>query len=88
MGTFDFEAIKDLLRCPKSRAELVEACGSLVSCDPGCRLRYPIVEGFPVLLIDEAMELSMPDWSAAMTAAGRDPMTGADSAAGPPKGPR
>lgn len=89
MTEFDFDAVKDLLRCPKSRAELAYTGSALVSCDPDCRLRYPVLEGFPVLLVDEATELPASEWAAAMNAAGRDPVTGAVPVpGGPPKGPR
>lgn len=84
MTAFNYDAVRDLLRCPKTRAELVYTGDALVSCDAGTRLRYPIIDGFPVLLIDEATELAVPEWSAVMSGAGRDPATG--RAASPPKG--
>lgn len=86
MTTFNYDAVKDLLRCPKTRAELVYTGDALVCCDPDARLRYPIIDGFPVLLIDEATTLPIPEWSAAMKNAGRDPFTGGPSAAAPLKG--
>lgn len=86
MTTFNYDAVKDLLRCPKTRAELVYTGDALVCCDPAARLRYPIVDGFPVLLIDEAGTLSASEWSAVMRDAGRDPVTGGQPAAVPPKG--
>ncbi|MCH2111370.1 MAG: hypothetical protein MK213_00810 [Planctomycetes bacterium] len=55
-----------ILRCPKSLAKLVQIGDSLVSKDPESRLRYPITDGFPVLLIEEAEELSEADWRAAL----------------------
>jgi uncharacterized protein YbaR (Trm112 family) len=86
MPTFNYDAVKDLLRCPKTRAELVYTGQALVCCDPGARLSYPIVDGFPVLLIDEAAALSMSEWSAVMKNAGRDPVTGDLTSAVPQKG--
>ncbi|GIG39648.1 Trm112 family protein [Cellulomonas phragmiteti] len=52
-----------LLRCPVSGAELVDgvaADGSpvLVSTDPERPLQYPVVDGIPVLLVDEARPAS------------------------------
>ena len=82
---FNYEAIRDLLCCPKSRAELVFTGEALVSCDAETRLRYPIVDGFPVLLVDEARELPLVEWSAVMQRGGRDPVTG-QVASSPPKG--
>ena len=83
---FNYEAVKDLLCCPKTRADLVCTGEALVSCDASTRLRYPIVDGFPVLLIEEARELPMDEWAAVMTAAGRDPITGHTAHSPPPKG--
>lgn len=46
-----------ILVCPKCRGELDyrEAESSLVC--PGCRLRYPVREDIPIMLIDEATPL-------------------------------
>ncbi|MBW3543960.1 MAG: hypothetical protein KY476_27235 [Planctomycetes bacterium] len=76
--TFDFEAVKSFLRCPQSRSELVLEDDGLVSVDPECRLKYPIREGIPTLLVDDATELSREEWSAVMSRHGRDPVTGRD----------
>ena len=48
-----------LLRCPVTGAELVDGVGEdgaavLVSTDPERPLVYPVVDGIPVLLVDEA----------------------------------
>ena len=76
MHTFNYDAVKGLLRCPRTQAELVFTGAALVSCDPDTRLRYPIVDGFPVMLADEAVALSAEEWASVMGAAGRDPITG------------
>lgn len=86
MTTFNYDAVKDLICCPKTHAELVYTGDALVCCDPEARLRYPIVDGFPVLLIDEAIELPLNDWAAVMKHAGRDPVTGAPAGPLPSKG--
>ncbi|MGC1275395.1 MAG: hypothetical protein WBC44_16940 [Planctomycetaceae bacterium] len=83
---FNYEAVKDLLCCPKTRAELVFTGDALVSCDADTRLRYPIVDGFPVLLVDEARELPTSEWAAVMTQAARDSVTGQATGTPPPKG--
>ena len=51
-------ALLDQLVCPKSKQPLVyfEAEGFLVC--PASRLRYRIEDGVPVLLVDEATEVS------------------------------
>ena len=86
MSAFNYDAVKDLLRCPKTRAELVYTGDALVSCDPDARLRYPIVDGFPVLLIDEATTLPQAEWSSVMRSGHRDPVTGGPAGTAPPKG--
>lgn len=86
MTSFNYEAIKDLICCPKTHADLAYTGEALVCCDPAVRLRYPIVDGFPVLLVDEATELPLNDWAAVMRQAGRDPVTGAPTGPTPSKG--
>jgi precorrin-6B methylase 2/uncharacterized protein YbaR (Trm112 family) len=86
MSSFNYEAVKDLLRCPKSHAELAFTGDALVSCDPATRLRFPIVDGFPVLLVDEAVTLPQDEWAAVMRQTGRDPATGEAAVSAPSKG--
>ncbi|MEX2287903.1 MAG: hypothetical protein WD648_12490 [Planctomycetaceae bacterium] len=73
---FDFNALKDILRCPKSKSELVLDGNSLVSVDPDCRLRYEIRDGIPSMFPEDAATLSVQEWSAVMAAHGRDPVSG------------
>lgn len=54
---------RDLLRCPVTGAELLDGVGPdgspvLVSTDPQRPLAYPVVDGIPVLLVDEARPVS------------------------------
>jgi uncharacterized protein YbaR (Trm112 family) len=77
VSEFNFEAVKDLIRCPETKAELVYHDGSLVSTDPQTRLRYAVTDGIPNLLVDDAEPLPQDQWQQAMRAAGRDPQTGA-----------
>jgi hypothetical protein len=47
---------RDLLRCPACHAELVDlagAEGAQLRCT-GCGRAYPVRDGIPVLLVDEA----------------------------------
>lgn len=74
--SFDFDKVKDILVCPKCHSELIKDGESLICTNPEIRLSYAILQGIPRLLVDEATELSQDDWAAAMTRAGRDPVTG------------
>lgn len=73
---FDFSELEDILVCPKSKSNLVLDKQSLVSVDPETRLRYPIRDDIPIMLVDEATELSQQEWSDIMQSHGRDPLTG------------
>lgn len=42
----------DILACPQCRAE-VRLDGDRIVCT-GCGLRYPVRDGIPILLVDEA----------------------------------
>lgn len=68
---FNFEKCRDYLVCPKCRAELVLDGDTLVCTDPAIRLRYPILDGIPRLLVEEATEISVEDWTAIMKKNGR-----------------
>ena len=64
---FHFEGVKDVLVCPKSNSQLVYDGKTLVCVNPECRLQYQIKEGIPIMLVDDATELSTDDWSAVMS---------------------
>ncbi len=44
----------DILVCPKCRSRVVHRDDTLRCTNDGCRLIYPIREGIPVMLIEEA----------------------------------
>jgi uncharacterized protein YbaR (Trm112 family) len=73
---FNFKSLEEILVCPKSKSPLVQDGSSLVCTDPGCRLRYDIRDDIPVMLVDEAAELGVEQWSAMMRKHGRDPHSG------------
>lgn len=74
--TFDFDSIKHILVCPDSKSALVPDDESLICCGPQCRKQYPIRDGIPIMLVEEATELSAEQWAEKMHAAGRDTQTG------------
>ena len=53
VGELDEELLR-LLVCPKSKVPLVQEGDWLYSTDPETRLRYPVREGIPIMLIEEA----------------------------------
>ncbi len=57
-----------IMVCPVSRAPLQQVGDFLVSTDPDTRLRYPIRDGIPIMLEEEAEEMSLEDWKAALAA--------------------
>ena len=63
---FDFAKSQQFLVCPKCRAPLVQDGNSLVCTNPDVRLKYPILEDIPRLLVDEAEELTPEAWQAVM----------------------
>ncbi len=55
--------VREILRCPVTGAELVDGVGpdgspELVSTDPDNTLAYPVRNGIPVLLADDARQVS------------------------------
>ena len=47
----------DLLVCPKCRGELEYRAAEPSLICPACRLKYPVRDGIPIMLIDEAAPL-------------------------------
>ncbi len=44
----------EILACPKCKHPVKEEADRLICQNPACGLRYPIRDGIPVMLIDEA----------------------------------
>ena len=83
MLSFDPAALLPILRCPVSRRPL-RLVGEewLVSTDVATRLRFPIQDGIPVLLEEEAESLDEDAWRALMDATGGQPDADAEQADG------
>ncbi|HEX9793257.1 MAG TPA: Trm112 family protein [Planctomycetota bacterium] len=62
-----------ILVCPTSRKPLVQLGDALISTDPETRCRYRIEDGIPVLLAEEAEELTPEAWREALAEAGSVP---------------
>lgn len=62
----------DILCCPKTKADLVLDGEFLVSTDAATRLRYRIEENIPVMLVEEAEELSLETWKEIMEKHGKN----------------
>lgn len=75
MPQFDYEAVKDILRCPNSLSPLVHEGESLVCIDPECRLQYSIMDGIPNMLIEDATELPPDAWQELMSRHDLSPST-------------
>ena len=51
----------EILVCPSCRSAVVETDGGSVLECTGCGYRYPVRDGIPVMLIDEADKPPLPD---------------------------
>ena len=46
----------DILACPACQSDVREQGGFIVCTDPKCALKYPVRDGVPVMLVDEAFK--------------------------------
>ena len=51
-----------ILRCPKSLAPLKQIENQLISSDSTSRLSFPIKNGIPILLLEEAKKIEKDVW--------------------------
>ncbi len=68
MSSIDQELL-ERLACPESKAPVVQVGEWLYSTDPDTRRRYPIRDGIPIMLIDEAETVSEEDFGQIMAQA-------------------
>ncbi len=59
-------ALLAIMVCPVSHAQLRQVGDFLISTDSETRLRYPIRDGIPVMLEEEAEEMSPEEWKTAL----------------------
>lgn len=64
--TDNADSLSDILVCPRTRTRLVRDGDRLVNRDPQTRLAYPIRDGIPNMLADEALTLEPDEWQAIM----------------------
>ena len=64
--TQERKSLDDLWRCPQCRGQLQRTSDALLCRESACRLSYPVVAGIPVMLIDQASELSADVWQSAL----------------------
>lgn len=65
MTTIDAELLK-IMQCPIGRAPLVQVGDWLYSTDRQTRRKYPIRDGIPIMLIEESVEVDLPEFERAM----------------------
>ncbi len=61
----------EMLACPESKAPLVQVADWLYSTNPHTRRRYPIRDGIPIMLVEEAETVSEAEFRRIMAEAGR-----------------
>ena len=61
-----------IMVCPVSHAPLREVDDWLVSTDPETRLRYPVRDGIPVMLVEESEKIGREEWEQMITKEGTD----------------
>jgi uncharacterized protein len=48
------KTLLSILACPACQADVAEKDGKIVCQNKGCGLKYPIRDGIPIMLVDEA----------------------------------
>ena len=70
MTGFALGALVELIVCPECPGRWAVAAPRLVCSSGECRLRFPVREGIPVLLVDEAETLEQAEWQTAVGSGG------------------
>lgn len=74
--SYNPQHLQDIIACPKTKAKLIVDGDFLVSVDQATRLKYPIQDGIPVMLVEEATEVPQAEWAEVMKRHNRNPETG------------
>ena len=74
--SFNPQNLQDIIACPKTKAKLICEGDFLISVDQATRLKYSIIDGIPVMLVEEAIEVPLEEWAEIMKRHKRDPKTG------------
>ncbi len=48
------ESLIKILACPKCKSDVESRDGKIICKNPKCGLKYPVKDGIPVMLIEEA----------------------------------
>ena len=56
------QVLKDILVCPRCRSKLSFGAESIICTEAECRLHFPVTDGIPVMLIDDASQLGEEEW--------------------------
>ncbi|MCP4593691.1 MAG: hypothetical protein GY842_23390 [bacterium] len=72
MANLDSELLS-ILVCPESHARLVLVGEWLYSTDAATRRRYPIRDGIPIMLMDEAETVDEAEWKRIINEASQSP---------------
>lgn len=56
----------EMLRCPQCRERVVEDNDRLICCNREQRQAFPVRDGIPVMIVDEAEIVSADEWDAIM----------------------
>lgn len=73
------EKLLGIMECPLAHVPLVQVGDWLYSTDAKTRRRYPIRDGIPVMLIDEAEVVEPEEFNRVMSEAGRPPASPSES---------
>lgn len=63
--------LMEILVCPKTKARLVQEGDWLYSTDAQTRLRYPVRDGIPIMLLEEAQAVEQAEFDRVVGGGGR-----------------